>query len=104
MFGRILVILDWISAYGLGRPICIHNAEYVLCCHRDSPTHSEVSIDVSLPVECDDEYWTISDGKLSPCQPPDKPSKITALNCLIRLCQILSIAHRELVSIYAFIL
>ena len=55
------------------------------------------SIDVGLLTECDDEYWTTSEGKLSFEQPPDKPSKITAFNCLIRLTKILAYAHQTLV-------
>ena len=97
MFGRILVILDWISAYGLGRPICIHNAEYVLCCHRDSRAYLEVSIDVSLPVECDDEYWVASDAGPAFKQPPGRPSKIAFFNCFVRLHQILAFAMRTIV-------
>ena len=55
------------------------------------------SIDVSLPTECDDEYWIMSEGQVKFQQPPNKPSKISAFNCYIRLNQILASATRTIV-------
>lgn len=30
-FDRILVLLEWMISYGLGRPSSIHDEEYVFC-------------------------------------------------------------------------
>ena len=65
---------------------------------RSVCAHLGLSIDVNLPTECDDEYWTTPDGEPLFKQPPDKPSKISAFNCYIRLTQIMALAHRTIVG------
>ena len=57
-----------------------------------------LSIDVSLPTEVDDEYWSMSDPQQPLRQPEGKPSKITFFVCVLRLCQILAFANRTIVS------
>ena len=56
------------------------------------------SHDLDFLIECDDEYWISPDGQPLFEQPPDKPSKVSAFNCLIRLTQVLALVHRTLVS------
>ncbi len=59
----------------------------------------DISIDVALPIEVDDEYWITSDGEGHEIkQPEGKPSKISFFVHLIRLCQILAFASRTIVS------
>lgn len=96
---RILVVTDWVNGLGLGRPLCIHDQEYVFPLSFSLLfAHTFISIDVHLPTECDDEYWISPDGQPLFEQPPDKPSKVSAFNCLIRLTQVLALVHRTLVS------
>ena len=66
--------------------------------------HPDYSIDISLPTECDDEYWTTPDGEPLFKQPPDKPSKIAAFNCYIRLTQITTQTHRTIVGLCILVL
>lgn len=56
------------------------------------------SFDADLPVECDDEYWECDDPEQNWNQPPGKPSKVSAFNTHLRLCEILSFALRTLYS------
>ena len=56
------------------------------------------SMDLSLLIECDDEYWFDEDGNAVFRQPPGKPSKVACINCYIRLAQILAFAGRTIVS------
>ena len=56
------------------------------------------SFDVEQISECDDEYWIIDNQELKFAQPPDKPSKITAFNCMLRLTCINAEAYRIMVS------
>ena len=57
-------------------------------------------MDLPLPIECDDEYWTDSSGKPVFTQPPGKPSKIAFFVSYLRLVQILAFALRTVVSDY----
>lgn len=54
--------------------------------------------DADLPIEVDDEYWECEDPELSWKQPPGKPSKVTAFNAHLRLCEILAFTLRTLYS------
>ena len=56
------------------------------------------SFDSDLPADCDDEYWTPTDGGVPFQQPPAIPSSITFFNLLHRLNQISSFAMRTIVS------
>ena len=60
-------------------------------------------MDLPLPIECDDEYWVVSGSELTFSQPPEKPSKITAFNYMLRLTRIHAKAYREIVSASAYI-
>ncbi|KAI0081043.1 hypothetical protein K474DRAFT_57243 [Panus rudis PR-1116 ss-1] len=79
----VLVSLDRVISIALGRPCAIQDEDF----------------DLELPVECDDEYWVVTDHELKFQQPPGKPSKITFFNCLMRLNQILAFALRTIYSI-----
>ncbi|KAM5544331.1 hypothetical protein V8D89_001991 [Ganoderma adspersum] len=81
----ILVLLEWLTSYGLGRPSSIHDEE-------------PFSFDLALPTECDDEYWLTPEGEPSFKQLPGKPSKVTAFVCVLRLAQILAFAVRMIHS------
>ncbi|PIL25446.1 transcription factor [Ganoderma sinense ZZ0214-1] len=78
----LLVLMEWMIGYGLGRPSSIHDEDF----------------DIGLPTECDDEYWLTPEGEPLFQQPPGKPSKVTAFVCMLRMCQILAFAMR---TIYA---
>jgi hypothetical protein len=56
------------------------------------------SMDLDLPLEVDDEFWEHQDPKLAFKQPRGLPSKVTSFVQMIKLNQILSIAHRTIVS------
>lgn len=56
------------------------------------------SFDLEMPMEVDDEYWVHPDPEQAFKQPPGKPSKATAFNCLMRLNQILAFALRTIVG------
>ena len=58
----------------------------------------DISLDLDLMTEVDDEYWLNSDPELAFKQPEGKPSKIAFANCIIRLQRILAYASRTLVS------
>ena len=72
------------------------------------------SFDLDFPIECDDEYWFISEqgeegpNPLSPTflkqpvvfkQPADKPSLITAFVLRLKLHKVLTVLVRTTVSI-----
>ena len=57
------------------------------------------SIDVDLPIACDDEYWLNPDPNLAFKQPEGKPSTVTYFNCALRLAQINAFALRTIVRI-----
>ncbi|KAM5544366.1 hypothetical protein V8D89_002026 [Ganoderma adspersum] len=78
----VLVLMEWMIGYGLGRPSSIHDEDF----------------DIALPTECDDEYWLTPEGEPLFKQPPGKPSKVTAFVCMLRLGQILAFTMR---TIYA---
>jgi len=61
-------------------------------------THWFLSFDADLPIEVDDEYWECEDPEQSWKQPPGKPSKVTAFNVHLRLCEILAFTLRTLYS------
>ncbi|EJF59336.1 hypothetical protein DICSQDRAFT_65175 [Dichomitus squalens LYAD-421 SS1] len=79
----ILAVLDWGSAYSMGRPASIHDED----------------MDLGLPLECDDEYWISSGGERAFQQPHGRPSKNCFFTSYIRLCQILAFAVRTVYSI-----
>ncbi len=62
-------------------------------------TVSHCSIDVDLPIACDDEYWTNPDPNLAFKQPEGKPSTMCFFNCALRLAQIHAFALRTVVCI-----
>ncbi|EKM80699.1 hypothetical protein AGABI1DRAFT_126749 [Agaricus bisporus var. burnettii JB137-S8] len=85
LWGRcfwVLIMLDRLTSSLIGRPCAMHDEDF----------------DADLPVECDDEYWECADPGQNWNQPPGKPSKISAFNTHLRLCEILSFALRTLYS------
>ena len=56
------------------------------------------SYDLDLPLEVDDEYWEVSNPAEAFKQPRDVPSKISALNCYIKIGWILGFVQKTLVS------
>ena len=56
------------------------------------------SFDLDLPADCDDEYWTVTDGRIPFKQPAGIPSTIAFFNLSHRLNQIASFAMRTIVS------
>lgn len=56
------------------------------------------SYDLELPVECDDEYWDLSDPQTAWKQPPGSPSYVAYFNILIKLYDILGFTLRTIVS------
>ncbi|KAF8191051.1 fungal-specific transcription factor domain-containing protein [Mycena galopus ATCC 62051] len=77
-----LLYLDTFLSGGLGR----------------SPIHDPIELDLTLPSDCDDEYW----GPSGPGeQPTDKPSITAFFICLLNLYRILHFSTRTLYTIYA---
>ena len=58
----------------------------------------DLSFDLDLPVECDDEYWSPADPKDAFKQPAGKPSKMSFFIAYLKLSQILAFALRTIVS------
>ena len=96
-----LVYLEWLTAYGLGRPSSIHAEECVyLSLFKDHDVLQFLNrMDLELPTEVDDEYWTNPDGEPLFQQPAGQPSKVSFFVQAIRLGQILAFATRTIVSI-----
>jgi hypothetical protein len=59
------------------------------------PSEHTLSIDASLPAECDDEHWDLDTER--PAQPADKPALVTFLVWKLKLTQILLFALRTIV-------
>ncbi|OSC99411.1 hypothetical protein PYCCODRAFT_1373263 [Trametes coccinea BRFM310] len=78
-----LLSLDRHLGFGLGRPCALQDEDF----------------DVEPLTECDDEYWFTGNPETDFQQPAGKPSKITYMNCLSRLLQILAFASRTIYSI-----
>ena len=111
---RVLVLLDLVTSVGLGRPCAIQDEELVRL--FSSSSHISIylhSFDLDFPIECDDEYWFISelDEALSKPFPPtflqqpvvfkqpaDKPSLITAFVWTLKLNKVLAVLLRTIVS------
>ncbi|KAJ6590353.1 fungal-specific transcription factor domain-containing protein [Mycena sp. CBHHK59/15] len=55
-------------------------------------------VDISLPFECDDEYWRASGPHVVFRQPPNKPSLLAFFNCLLNLNRIIIFTSRTLYS------
>ena len=98
---RVLVAMDRMTSFAMGRPCAIQDEECVPIMitgpARDS-WYGFVSFDVDPMIECDDEYWITADPTLAFKQPPGRPSKIAFVNCLIRLLRTLAFASRTIVS------
>ncbi|KAF8070636.1 fungal-specific transcription factor domain-containing protein [Lyophyllum atratum] len=78
-----LICWDRFSSAFLGRPLSIQDEEF----------------DIDSLVECDDEYWEYGvNSELTFKQPVNKPSYVTAFNCCLSLCEILSFSMRTLYS------
>lgn len=95
---RVLIMLDRLTSSLIGRPCAMHDEECVWSFARSHVLTVGTSFDADLPVECDDEYWECADPGQNWNQPPGKPSKISAFNTHLRLCEILSFALRTLYS------
>ncbi|KAI9059209.1 hypothetical protein FKP32DRAFT_1580479 [Trametes sanguinea] len=78
-----LLSLDRHLGFGLGRPCALQDEDF----------------DVEPLIECDDEYWFTGNPETDFKQPPGRPSKLTYMNCLSRLLQILAFASRTIYSI-----
>lgn len=57
-----------------------------------------LSYDVEFPLECDDEYWELSDSDQNFKQPRGKMSTVTAFNAFLKLLEISAYATRTIVS------
>ena len=100
----------------LGRPCAIQDEELA----SPSPFSSIInnhfhSFDLSFPIECDDEYWVISEQDEEPSkhfspiflqqpvvfnQPVDKPSLIAAFISGLKLNKVLAVLVRTIVNIH----
>ncbi|RPD73737.1 hypothetical protein L226DRAFT_96508 [Lentinus tigrinus ALCF2SS1-7] len=76
----VLVAMDRMTSFNLGRPCAIHDEDF----------------DLDPMIECDDEYWTNPNPALAFKQPAGRPSKIAFANCFIRLLMILAFASRTI--------
>lgn len=82
----VLLCLDRMICSFLGRPCSVHDEDY----------------DLELPVECDDEYWDLSDPQTAWKQPPGSPSYVAYFNILIKLYDILGFTLRTIYSVNKF--
>jgi hypothetical protein len=96
---RCLIVYDRLTSSFVGRSCAMADEEYgLLTRSRDKFADRSFSFDADFPVECDDEYWECEDPSQNWKQPPGKPSKVTAFNALLRLCEILAFTLRTLYS------
>lgn len=56
------------------------------------------SLDLDMPTNCDDEYWTHPDPAQAFKQPATRPSTLAYFNLLLKLVQIHALALRTIVS------
>ncbi|KAJ6540803.1 fungal-specific transcription factor domain-containing protein [Mycena vulgaris] len=56
-----------------------------------SVMYDPLHFDISLPSECDDEYWESSGPG---CQPPNRPATVAFINCLLGLYRTLHLTLR----------
>lgn len=56
------------------------------------------SFDADPLIECDDEYWDTGDPETDFKQPAERPSKLSFMNAINRLLQIMAFALRTLVG------
>ncbi|KAL1945640.1 hypothetical protein VTO73DRAFT_1642 [Trametes versicolor] len=78
-----LLMLDRMLSFSLGRPCALQDEDF----------------DVDPLIECDDEYWDTGDPETDFKQPADRPSKLSFMNGISRLMQIMAFALRTLYSI-----
>ncbi|TFK88613.1 hypothetical protein K466DRAFT_488574 [Polyporus arcularius HHB13444] len=76
----VLVAMDRLGSFGMGRPCAIHDEDF----------------DLDPMTECDDQYWTPADPALAFQQPPGRPSLVAFANCLMRLLRIFAFASRTI--------
>ncbi|KAF8236580.1 hypothetical protein L208DRAFT_637341 [Tricholoma matsutake] len=79
----VLICFDTILCSFLGRPRATNCKDY----------------DLDLPMDCDDEYWRITDTTISFEQPPGKPSRIASFITYLKLMEILDAAQRTIYSV-----
>ena len=91
-----LIAIDRLASSTMGRIPAIYDSEYAftfvfwrLLIHP--------SIDVDLPLEVDDEYWSPSDPSLAFQQPADKPAQASAFIKLLKLSSIMAYALQTIV-------
>lgn len=78
-----IAAFDVLSSVILGRPRAIQSEDF----------------DQDLPIECDDEFWDVSDPAQAFKQPADRPSTIAYWNSYLKLLGILGMAQRTVYSI-----
>ncbi|KAF8345885.1 fungal-specific transcription factor domain-containing protein [Amanita rubescens] len=78
-----LALFDVFGSVSLGRSCCTSEEDY----------------DLDLPLEVDDQYWETSNPEEAFKQPKGVPSKISALNCLIKIGRILGFVQKTLYGI-----
>ncbi|KAJ4497017.1 fungal-specific transcription factor domain-containing protein [Lentinula lateritia] len=78
--------------------LCILDRQFCLTLGRPCSLHDE-DFDLDYPIDCDDEFWLLSDPEESFKQPPGKPSKIAFITSFIEVSFILSYALRTIYSI-----
>ncbi|KAG7448426.1 uncharacterized protein BT62DRAFT_929520 [Guyanagaster necrorhizus] len=77
--------------YLLDRHLCLY--------HGRPPAIRDEDFDISFPIICDDEYWTINEDGCEFAQPPGVHSRMDYYIMHLRLCQIMSFAVRTIYSI-----
>ncbi|KAI0666615.1 fungal-specific transcription factor domain-containing protein [Trametes maxima] len=78
-----LVAFDRVTSFTMGRSCALQDEDF----------------DVDPVEECDDEYWFPENPEMAFKQPPGKPCKITFINSLNSLLQILAFASRTIYTI-----
>jgi len=64
---------------------------------------TQLSFDLELPLEVDDDYWETGNNCTDPFkQPPGVPSLIAAFNQFIKLTQVMAFTMRTLVTYFCW--
>lgn len=94
------IFADILSSAAVGRPPAIELSEYVVLhiflssigdsCH--------CSLDLELPIDCDDEYWENPNPDLAFKQPAGVPSRVSCFRSMINLVKIHHTVQRAFVS------
>jgi hypothetical protein len=94
------ILADSLVSAAVGRPPAIELSEYVDQQARRLDLHDSYrfSLDLELPIDCDDEYWGNLDPDLAFKQPAGIPSRVSFFCAMVELIKIHQVVQRAFVS------